>query len=120
MISSIIYVSDLVLDYSERGDLFAVWTREKRFNEPTVRQYAAEMAVALDFLHRSGVIYRDLKLENVLLDVDGHIKLTDFGLSKWLNQGSTTRTICGTIQYMGKPFSSRIARGNELLAVNLS
>jgi serine/threonine protein kinase len=61
----------IILDYSERGDLFAVWTREKRFNEPTVRQYAAEMAVALDFLHRSGVIYRDLKLENVLLDVDG-------------------------------------------------
>eukprot|EP00118_Oscarella_pearsei_P005047 m.22554 g.22554 ORF g.22554 m.22554 type:complete len:618 (+) comp28355_c0_seq2:82-1935(+) len=90
----------IILDYSERGDLFAVWTRVRRFDERSVQQYVAEMAVALDFLHRAGVIYRDLKLENVLLDSSGHIKLTDFGLSKWLKVGFKTRTICGTIQYM--------------------
>lgn len=55
-----------------------------------------------DFLHNAGVIYRDLKPENILLDADYHIKLTDFGLSKWLKIGSRTNTICGTLQYMGK------------------
>ena len=55
----------------------------------------------LDFLHNAGVIYRDLKAENILLDDGFHIKLTDFGLSKFLKIGQRTHTICGTPQYMG-------------------
>lgn len=55
----------------------------------------------LDFLHNAGIIYRDAKPENILLTADYHIKLTDFGLSKWLKFGLTTRTMCGTFQYMG-------------------
>jgi serine/threonine protein kinase len=55
-----------------------------------------------DFLHNAGVIYRDLKLENILLDDEGHAQLIDFGLAKWLKYGSRTMTICGTRQYMGK------------------
>jgi serine/threonine protein kinase len=55
-----------------------------------------------DFLHNAGVIYRDLKLENILLDDEGHVQLIDFGLAKWLKYGSRTTTICGTRQYMGK------------------
>lgn len=58
----------------------------------------------LDFLHNAGVIYRDLKPENILLDDNLHIKLTDFGLSKWLKIGQRTRTICGTLQYMGRNY----------------
>lgn len=54
-----------------------------------------------DFLHNAGVIYRDLKPENILLDADANIKLIDFGLSKWLPFGHTTRTVCGTPKYMG-------------------
>lgn len=56
-----------------------------------------------DFLHNAGIIYRDLKPENILLDADYHVKLIDFGLSKWLKIGQRTRTICGTLQYMGRP-----------------
>lgn len=56
----------------------------------------------LDFLHNAGVIYRDLKPENILIDHDFHIKLTDFGLSKWLRIGSRTNTFCGTLNLMGK------------------
>jgi uncharacterized serine/threonine-protein kinase SgK494 len=55
-----------------------------------------------DFLHNAGVIYRDLKLENILLDDEGHAVLIDFGLAKWLKYGSRTTTICGTRHYMGK------------------
>ena len=63
--------------------------------------YIAELALALDFLHNAGVIYRDLKLENILLDSDGHCQLIDFGLAKWLRYGDRTTTICGTLQYIG-------------------
>lgn len=67
-----------------------------RFNNNT------KTCIISDFLHGAGVIYRDLKPENLLLDEQSHISLTDFGLSKWLSIGSRTNTICGTSQYMGK------------------
>lgn len=55
-----------------------------------------------DFLHNAGVIYRDLKLENIVLDSCGHVKLIDFGLAKHLKYGGRTTTICGTLQFMGE------------------
>jgi len=67
------------------------------------RFYAAELCLALDFLHQNGIVYRDLKLENILMDMDGHIVLTDFGLSKD-NVADITenslQTFCGTVEYM--------------------
>jgi hypothetical protein len=53
-----------------------------------------------EFLHSRGVIYRDLKMENIVLDDQGHVQLVDFGLAKWLSCGDRTRTVCGTLQYM--------------------
>ncbi|XP_058442873.1 serine/threonine-protein kinase S6KL [Malaya genurostris] len=79
-----------------------------------VRLYVAEIALALDFLHQAGIIYRDLKPENILLDEDYHIRLIDFGLSKWLRIGSRTYTLCGTLQYMAPEILSKEPYGHAV------
>ena len=84
------------------GELFYHLRKKIRFSEKETRFYAAELILALEHLHEMGFIYRDIKPENILLDSDGHVKLTDFGLSKALgNEGhDLTNTLCGTAQYL--------------------
>ncbi|CAJ0943204.1 unnamed protein product, partial [Mesorhabditis belari] len=90
------------------GDLFTVWRDHGPFPEETIRILGAEFACAIDYMHRNGIIYRDLKLENVVIDGDGHILIVDFGLAKELRMGDKTSTICGTLQYM----APEVAAGN--------
>jgi serine/threonine protein kinase len=91
----------MILDYFTGGELFFHLKQNGRFPEDRARFYAAEIVLALECLHQNGIIYRDLKPENVLLDGDGHIKLTDFGLSKdSINGQSLTHTFCGTPEYL--------------------
>ncbi|GIY65281.1 ribosomal protein S6 kinase alpha-5 [Caerostris extrusa] len=93
----------LVLDYISGGELFTHLYNRECFNEDEVRLYIAELILALEHLHKLGIIYRDIKLENILLDENGHILLTDFGLSKeFLPNEKELRTysFCGTIEYM--------------------
>ena len=66
-----------------------------------VKIFAAEMVLALEYLHSLDIIHRDLKPENVLLASDGHLCLADFGLAKVNVTDNTARTFCGTIEYMG-------------------
>jgi len=88
-----------VLDFVNGGELFSHLRREKKFPEPRARFYAAEIVLALECLHDNDIIYRDLKPENILLDNAGHVKITDFGLSK---KGSRRKafTFCGTPEYL--------------------
>lgn len=72
---------------------------EHMFSENVARFYIAELVVALEHLHSLGIVYRDLKPENCMLDGNGHILLTDFGLSK-VALNEKANTICGTAEYM--------------------
>jgi serine/threonine protein kinase len=77
------------------------FSNKSGFDELTIAFYAAEIIVALEHIHSLGIVYRDMKPENILVCQDGHIKLTDFGLSKITKaQGDLTFTVCGTPEYV--------------------
>ncbi|KAK1806542.1 hypothetical protein P4O66_005051, partial [Electrophorus voltai] len=116
----------LILDFLRGGDLFTRLSKEVMFTEEDVKFYLAELALALDHLHGLGIIYRDLKPEkykiavslpsressvvplSILLDEDGHIKLTDFGLSKEsIDHENKAYSFCGTVEYMAPEVVNR-------------
>ncbi|RCI14670.1 hypothetical protein L249_6784 [Ophiocordyceps polyrhachis-furcata BCC 54312] len=92
----------LILEYGQGGELFTHLNTEKMFSETVAAFYMAEMLLAISHLHNDlGVVYRDLKPENCLLDADGHLLLTDFGLSKVAVEPSETcNSMLGTVEYM--------------------
>jgi serine/threonine protein kinase len=92
----------LIMEFINGGELFHHLKKETRFTEDRARFYAAEIVLALEYLHSQGVVYRDVKPENILIDAEGHIRLTDFGLSKagLLEQGGRTESFCGTTEYL--------------------
>lgn len=100
----------LIMDYYPGGSMFYHLRKSKRFTEERTRLYMAQLLTALMHLHSKQIAYRDLKLENILMDPKGHIALTDFGLSKegQVIEGairasqadSGMKTICGTAEYM--------------------
>ena len=90
-----------IMEFIQGGELFFHLHRETRFDDEKTSFYIAELILALDFLHKNKVIYRDIKPENILLDVEGHIKLTDFGLSRMCcSKNEKVFTICGTPFYI--------------------
>ncbi|KAK5868826.1 hypothetical protein PBY51_009803 [Eleginops maclovinus] len=90
----------IMCDYCSTGDLYTCWLLKGQFREDEVRLFAAELGSALGFLHDVGIIHRDVKMENILLSDQGHLRLSDFGLGQRLKRGGKAFTICGTIQYM--------------------
>ncbi|KAI8914349.1 kinase-like domain-containing protein [Gorgonomyces haynaldii] len=88
----------LVLEYVQGGELFSYLRKSGRFANHVARFYAAEVVLAFEYLHEQDIIYRDLKPENLLLDAQGHIKVTDFGFAKIVPD--VTWTLCGTPDYL--------------------
>lgn len=88
----------MVMDFIEGGELFSLLRKSQRFPNPVAKFYAAEVTLALEYLHSRDIIYRDLKPENILLDKNGHIKITDFGFAKEVKD--VTWTLCGTPDYI--------------------
>uniref|UniRef100_T1IJV9 Ribosomal protein S6 kinase n=1 Tax=Strigamia maritima TaxID=126957 RepID=T1IJV9_STRMM len=105
----------LILEYLSGGELFMHLEREGIFLEDTACFYLSEIVLAMEHLHSEGIIYRDLKPENVLLDAQGHVKLTDFGLCKEsIQEGTMTHTFCGTIEYMAPEILTRNGHGKAV------
>lgn len=90
-----------VMDYVPSGNLLSLKTKVNQLREHEARFYIANILLALRDLHSLSIIYRDLKTENIILDMNGHIKLCDFGLAKELDQASSLNgSICGTPQFL--------------------
>ncbi|KAJ1834430.1 cAMP-dependent protein kinase catalytic subunit [Coemansia sp. RSA 2711] len=88
----------MLMEYVPGGELFSHLRRAGRFPDDVARFYAAEIVLALDYLHSMKIIWRDTKPENILLDAAGHVKLTDFGFAKRVEE--RTWTLCGTPEYL--------------------
>ena len=101
----------LGLEYASGGELFYHIDQLGVIQIDDARLYVAEIGLALSYLHSIGIIYRDLKPENILFDENGHIKITDFGLSKDIGNTNNATTFCGTSEYLApelilqKPYS---------------
>jgi aurora kinase len=89
----------LILEYAAKGELYKHLQRETRFPEWKAAQYIAQMAAALQFLHKKHVIHRDIKPENILLGIHGELKIADFGWSVHA-PGDRRTTQCGTLDYL--------------------
>ena len=91
----------IVSNFMQGGDMFYHLHFESKFSEKKAKFYLIEIILGLEYLHKNNMIYRDLKPENILMDSTGHIKLSDFGLSKILSDNDEKAfTLCGTPQYL--------------------
>jgi protein-serine/threonine kinase len=105
----------MVLEYCPGGELFFHLSRAGRFSEGRTRFYASEICLAIGHLHSRKIIYRDLKPENLLLDSEGHIKITDFGLSKQgIEDNISATTQCGTPEYLAPEILRKSGHGRAV------
>eukprot|EP01132_Coremiostelium_polycephalum_P005243 gene5243-6524_t len=110
----------MCMDYIPGGELFHHLQKAGRFPEELAKFYIAEVILSLNYLHSNNIIYRDIKPENILLDAEGHIKLTDFGLSKSgitsvvggkYGEGQFATTFCGTPEYLAPEIITGVGHG---------
>lgn len=88
------------MNFIRGGEMFTHLRKAKKFTEQRAKFYAAQVYLALRYLHDLGYVYRDLKPENILFDVDGYIKVSDYGLCKLLKPGEKTYSLVGTPDYV--------------------
>lgn len=88
------------MDFIRGGEMFTHLRKCKKFSEKRAKFYAAQVFLALNYMHELGFVYRDLKPENILFDVDGYLKVSDYGLAKELKPGEKTFSLVGTPEYV--------------------
>ncbi|KAL9645259.1 hypothetical protein ABK040_002459 [Willaertia magna] len=102
----------MVMEFANGGELFSHLRRCGQFPNDVAKFYAAEIIIAVEYLHSKNIIYRDLKPENILLDKEGHLKITDFGFAKVLSEKENRAwTFCGTPEYMAPEIINQKGHG---------
>ncbi|XP_068154175.1 cAMP-dependent protein kinase catalytic subunit 2 [Drosophila tropicalis] len=102
----------LILPIVPGGELFTYHRKVRKFSEKQARFYAAQVFLALEYLHHCSLLYRDLKPENIMIDKNGYLKVTDFGFAKKVE--TRTMTLCGTPEYLppeiiqSKPYGTSV------------
>merc|ERR1719352_1902269 len=105
----------VVLDYCAGGELFFHLSQAGRFSQGRCRFYGCEICLGIAYLHSLNIIYRDLKPENLLLDAQGHAKITDFGLSKeGIEDNISAKTVCGTPEYLAPEILNKSGHGKAV------
>uniref|UniRef100_A0A3B4G774 non-specific serine/threonine protein kinase n=1 Tax=Pundamilia nyererei TaxID=303518 RepID=A0A3B4G774_9CICH len=89
----------IVMEYASRGELYDYIQERRRLPETETRSIFRQITSAVHYCHKNGVVHRDLKLENILLDQDLNVKLADFGLSNNFHKGTLLQTYCGSPLY---------------------
>ena len=102
------------MEYMIGGDLSSILKTEEYFNEKTAQFYAAEILLALEYLHKLGIIHRDIKGPNIMVDIDGTIKLADFSTSKKDIDGLLSRSLKGTPNWMAPEIVMRTGHGPKV------
>lgn len=105
----------MIQDYCSGGTLKNVLTKKRILDEDLARIYICEIILGLEELHKNGIIYRDLKPENVAITADGHIKLIDFGLSKdHVGDNNSAFSFCGSVSYLAPEMLKRTGHGKAV------
>ncbi|EPZ34296.1 Protein kinase, catalytic domain-containing protein [Rozella allomycis CSF55] len=89
----------ILMEFVIGGELYSYVKLSGNLQSDEAKFYAAELVLILEYLHTNNIIYRDLKLENLLLDCTGHLRITDFGFSRYLTPGSKAKSFCGSPCY---------------------
>lgn len=105
----------MLFEYISGGELFSRLRKDGRFSNDVALFYACEILLAIQYLHKKDIVYRDLKPENLLIDKHGHIKITDFGFAKRI-ENDRTYTLCGTPEYLAPEIikGSRVGYGKSV------
>lgn len=88
------------MPFIKGGELYKIFKSQKRLKEDVVKFYAAQIILAVGYLHSKGIMHRDLKLENILVEQSGYLKIIDYGLAKTLKGNQLSKTFCGTPEYL--------------------